>query len=339
MMNVTMSVSTHDSRYSVFGIGNPLLDFIVHADYSFLERVGARAGTMNLIESDLSNRLLGEVGTSCHVPGGSCANTIRGIAWLRQLGTDHQPVYCGAVGGDEVGARYLQEMRRHGVRASVSVKTASTGVSVVVVTPDRERTMFTYLGASREFCVDDVDFERLRSSRYIHFTGYMWDTENQREAVQQSATFAADHGVRVSFDLADPLAVERYRDGFLKWIPGRVDILFANRDELALLTREDGDDATILRRARGLAPVVVMKVGPRGCIVGEGDGHEYVPGNKVAAVDTTGAGDAFAAGLLYGVCRGLSVTAAAGIGCRVGGQMVTVEGCDFRKLSLSGMTA
>ena len=317
---------------SVFGIGNPLLDFIVPAGFELLQTVGATPGTMNLTDNQRMNKILGLTDATHCLPGGSCANTIRGLAWLGSHPGLGPPVYCGAVGDDAIGSRYIRELEDLGIRAAVGRTGDGTGVSIVVVTPDRERTMFTYLGACREFTIGNIDFGLLQESRYLHFVGYMWDTQNQRNAVEESARFVKRHGGRVSFDLADTLVVQRNREYFLSWIPANVDVLFGNRQELSLLTGESGADRLIMQRAGTLAEIVVMKVGPKGCYIGQGSTIESVPAKSVSAVDTTGAGDAFAAGFLHGILSGRNSTTAAESACRLAANVVTVEGCDYSAL-------
>ena len=220
---------------SVYGICNPLLDFIAHEDYGLVESMRTRPGTMNLVDREAMEGLLRRIRRYRNTPGGSGANTVRGIAWLNRGGELQPPLFCGAVGRDAFGDRYIELLGAMGVRTCMNRKESPSGRSVIVVTPDRERTMFTYLGACREFGEADVDFDRLRESCLLHVTGYMWDTDGQKGAVRAAVEAARAARVLVSLDLADPFVVERNRDDFLSWIPGRVDLLFGNREELSLL--------------------------------------------------------------------------------------------------------
>jgi len=326
--------------HSLFGVENPLMDIVAHVDYAFLERFRKQAGTMHLVEHEEVRALLREIRSPRMVPGGSAANTARGVAWLDRGGEardrrpvdSERPVFNGAVGRDETGDEFVERLEAAGVSASIVRKDAPTGVSVILVTPDGERTMNTFLGACRSFEASDVDFDRLERSRMLYLTGYLWDTGNQRAAADSAAAFARSRARRipVAFDLADPFAVRRFRDLFREWIPGRVDILFGNRDELSLLTGAACDEDCVARAAP-FAPLVVMKIGEKGCLVGREGRCDHVPGLPVKAVDTTGAGDAFAAGFLHGMLRDLGPMESARIANRIAARVVGNEGCCYEE--------
>jgi sugar/nucleoside kinase (ribokinase family) len=316
--------------HSVYGVENPLMDIISHVDHGFLARLGKKPGTMNLVEHDEAERLRAALPSFRMIPGGSCANTIRGIAWLgREKGL--KPVFNGSVGRDATGDAYVESIRSFGVHAAITRKDVATGVSVILVTPDGERTMNTYLGACREFSPEDLDADALSVSRILHLTGYLWDTENQRRATQRAVEIARERGITISLDIADPFAVQRYRAEFLPFIPRYADILFANREELSLLTGTTCDEDCI-EAASSLARTVVMKTGAEGCIVSREGRTERVPGVRVKVRDTTGAGDAFAAGFLYGLLEGFDLIPCAEIANRLAASIVEVEGCDYLAL-------
>jgi sugar/nucleoside kinase (ribokinase family) len=308
------------------------MDVIAHVDYEFLRRFGKSPGTMHLVEYAEVAALLGELGPSRTSPGGSAANTARGVAWLS--GRDGQAlrrsVLGGAVGSDPRGEEFSSKIARAGVLASLARKETPTGTSVILVTPDGERTMNTFLGACRDFQLADLDLQRLAASRLLYLTGYLWDTDNQRRAAEHAVEFARSHDPRipVAFDLADPFAVRRYAELFRAWLPGRVDILFGNRDELALLTGGACEEDCVSEAAR-YAPLVVMKTGEKGCLVGWEGRWENVPGLRVDVVDTTGAGDAFAAGFLYGKLLGESPMDCARLANVLAARVVGEEGCTY----------
>ena len=331
--------------HSLYAFENPLMDVIAHVDYDFLRRFGKQPGTMHLVEYDEVTALLREIRSFRTLPGGSAANTARGFAWLacpegRQLreamlgpaaapaGGFPPPVFNGAIGEDQRGGEFAASIAAAGVHASLARKATPTGTSVILVTPDGERTMNTFLGACREFGPADLDLPRLRVSRILYLTGYLWDTENQRRAAEKATSFARDNGIAIAFDLADPFAVRRYAAQFRGWIPGNVDILFGNRDELALLTHAACDEDCIAE-ASSLSPMVVMKLGEKGCLVGWEGKHELVPGVRVTPVDTTGAGDAFAAGFLYGRLAGADPLPSARLANALASRIVGVEGCTY----------
>jgi sugar/nucleoside kinase (ribokinase family) len=335
--------------FSVYGVENPLMDIIAHVETGFPERFGKRPGAMHLVEYGEIETILRGISSSQRIPGGSAANTTRGIAALnRALASAgavcdvEPPVFNGAVGRDDTGDAFERAMGEAGVVASIVRKPLPTGVSLILVTPDGERTMNTHLGACREFQPSDLDLARLARSRLLYLTGYLWDTENQRRAAEAAVEFVRGEGrgIPVAFDLADPFAVRRYGDAFRAWIPRTVDVLFGNRDELAILTGGSCDEDCV-SVAAALAPVVVMKIGEKGCIVGWEGRSLHVPGVPVHAVDTTGAGDAFAAGFLHGRIRGLAPGACAEVANRVASRVVASEGClydsvDGASVSVSG---
>jgi len=333
-----------DTRFpAIAAFCNPLMDVLSYVDEKFLSGIGAKPGTMNLVDLERADEILRRISAGREeprvLPGGSGANTARGFAWLDRDSRLPQPLFFGAVGDDDLGRRYREGLERSGVRSGLVAKAERTGFSVVAVTPDGERTMFTHLGACRLFGPDDVDFSLVVGARALHLTGYMWDTENQRLTAERAAEVAAGSRVVVSLDLADPFVVTRYRDRFGEWIPGRVDLLFGNREEFALLCGTRESDEAILARAAAFAPLVIMKVGARGAYVAAGGRTELVPGISVAARDTTGAGDSFAGAFLFEYLQGRPPAACAGAGNRLASAVVTVEGCDYGAVAESGFSA
>jgi sugar/nucleoside kinase (ribokinase family) len=317
--------------FSVYGVENPLMDIIAHVDFDFLSRLGKKPGTMNLVEYGEIERLLAGLSDYRMIPGGSCANTIRGVAWLCRGTPIPCPVFNGSVGRDGIGDSYIESIKGFGVRPAIPRKETATGVSLILVTPDGERTMNTYLGACREFGPEDLDEDALARSRILHLTGYLWDTENQRRATEKAVGIARERGIMISFDLADPFAVQRYREAYLPFIPRYADILFANREELSLLMGTDCDEDCI-GSASSLSRTVVMKIGAAGCLVSHEGRIERVPGVPVTPRDTTGAGDAFAAGFLHGLLKGREPMQCAVEANRLAAGIVGVEGCDYLAL-------
>ncbi|MFP4562893.1 MAG: adenosine kinase [Spirochaetia bacterium] len=317
----------------ITGIGNPLMDIIVPVDYTTFRNFEAEPGSMNLVENSVTKKILALPFEKTKTPGGSCANTLRGIAWLAGSGYENKPYYMGAVGKDEAGDGFLAILVEQGVEPGVALKDTPTGVSGILVTPDHERTMFTHLGACRDFTLEDVNMDAIRESSYLHIAGYMWDTENQKEAAKEAVKTAGRNGVKVSFDLADPFVVYRYGDELREWLPGKVDLLFANREELSAMTEQKEDEA-IMRIAREYAPFVVMKTGAEGCILRKGDEVIKIPGERVEPVDTTGAGDSFAAGFLYALLEGHGIDTAGRLANRTASRIVTIEGCNYALLDL-----
>lgn len=324
------------SKIPVIGIGNPLMDTITHVDYKVIEILGAEPGSMNLVDIDGLNNVLKHVGDAVETPGGSCANTMRGLAWLLNKDEDFSlPVFSGAVGKDELARRLSSGLKEIGVEPSLSGKAqSSTGVSVILVTPDNERTMFTYLGACRDYSESDSPVYYLdKNPLWLHIAGYMWDTDNQKNAIKYTVEKALRRHVKISFDLADPFVVERYREEFIQWLPGKIDLLFANRTELSYLTGLNGEDEDILEKAGRYAETIIMKVGKKGCWVSRRGYSIHFPCVDIApTTDTTGAGDSFASGFLYGIVKGETFHDCADIANRIASGIVTVEGCNYSNI-------
>lgn len=314
---------------SVYCVENPLLDYVMNESYEWLAGFNAKPRTMQLVEYPLFESLLRASSNHKVFPGGSGANTARALALL--IGPDSQslgrPAYSGAVGHDDAGIHFASILKGMGIELALAEKGLPTGVSGVVVSPDHERTMFTHLGACRLFSVDDVSWDFLETCHYLYSTGYMWDSESERRALEAMVERCRELARPFCFDLADPFVVDRYRAELRDWLPGRVSVLFGNRDELASITECQGGYQEILGRAGELAPLVVMKVGKDGCLINSGDLSFTVAGEAVEPRDTTGAGDGFAAGFLYGLLRGWDLERCGAIANRVASRIVEVEGC------------
>ncbi len=319
----------------LYGVGNPLMDIIVRVPQEALARLGVVPGSMNLVDYERQQEALSAGTIVRQLPGGSCANTVRGVRWLEQaLGSGASGVvaYTGAVGCDREGDGFEALLDTEGVVPLLARKHTPTGSSVILVTPDSQRTMFTYLGACRELAEDDLDLLRVREASILHTTGYMWDTETQERAARSVVATARGSRTLVSFDVADPFVAQRYRDSLLQWIPGNVDVLFANQEELQELTGRD-DERAVLHAAAELAPTVAMKTGARGCIVMHRGTECRSAAHPAERVDTTGAGDAFAAGYLFGLAHGLDAAASAAAANILAAGIVSVDGCNYDALS------
>jgi sugar/nucleoside kinase (ribokinase family) len=297
-----------------------------------LDALAAKKGTMNLVDRNGMERVLSKLDAYTNIPGGSAANTLRGISWLNggeQLG---DLLYCGAVGPDARGKAYSDALKRAGVEVRVATKTLPTGCSVILVTPDHERTMFTHLGACREYGTEDLDLGALADSKIFYATGYMWDTENQKGAVKRAIQTCRERGVPIYFDLADPFVVERYHEEFRSWLPSRIDVLFGNRDEFKILFGPDLEDRQLLEKASEVSPVLLLKTGCDGCLVSDGGAIRQIESFCVDPLDTTAAGDCFSAAYVFATLRGHPPVAAARLANRLAASIVTVVGCDFSNL-------
>lgn len=322
----------------VYGIGNPLMDIVMSGTLGDLERLGVAPGSMNLVDHNTQAEVLRSGTDPIRLPGGSAANTLRGAAFLSAGST--RPVrisYSGAVGSDDMARQFAEGLAEVGVRPLLATVDAPTGSSAILVTPDLERTMFTHLGACRLFCEDHVDERVLAESDWLYTTGYMWDTESQERAVTGAIALAGESGTRVAFDIADPFVVERYRDRLVEYLPGRIDLIFGNEEELSRLTGYSGPPEGLAAAARRFAPIVALKIGRRGCVVASEEGVAHVEGFTVDARDTTGAGDAYAGGFLYAMVTGSNLKEAARLANRLAAAVVTVQGCRYTDLDAAAI--
>jgi fructokinase len=317
----------------IYGIGNPLMDVICRVSFDRFKKMNAVPGSMNLVDQPIYDKISDVLEGCYRSAGGSSANTLRGIAWLDNSSKKKErPLFVGGIGDDLIGRDFAAKLEDTGVISRMVKKELPSGVSCILVTPDYERTMFTYLGACRGLSTGDLVPEEITSSCYLHITGYMWDTPNQEECTKRAVSIAMEAGIPVSFDIADPFVVERYRDNIMEWLPGKVNLLFANRDELRALTLNQGSDEDVLKAAADLSAVVVMKTGAEGCMIYE-KGIITSPGEKVVPQDTTGAGDSFAAGFLYALLKGKDLETCGRMGNRLASMIVQVEGCNYDSLS------
>ncbi len=321
----------------VFGIGNPLIDIIVRVEESDLLTLGIHKGTMALIQKERMDELLlfskaKETSYSC---GGSCPNTIIALA---SLGIE--TTLAGKVGNDENGRRYAETLKALHVHNELAITDEEpTGSTVILVTPDSERSMNTFLGANRLYEAGDINEKSLSNADFFHFTGYMWDTKSQQKAITKALTIAKQHATTISFDVADPFAVGRYRDTFLKIIEQKCDIVFANREEARILF-DNYDPYECCRSMGKLCETAIVKNGKKGSFISHKQEIFSVPvKGPVVPVDTTGAGDVYAAGFLYGQCKGYTIAESGTIASILAGQIITQRGAQFSKEQAAGLRA
>jgi sugar/nucleoside kinase (ribokinase family) len=288
-------------KYDVLGIGNAIFDVLVQTDEGFLSRHGMTKGGMSLIDESRAAAIYRDMGPATKMSGGSAANTIVGIA---SLGA--RAVYVGKVRDDEVGRLYTNDIRAAGV--AFETKSAgngpATGCSYILVTPDGERTMNTYLGAAQDLTPADIDADQVAAAAIVYLEGYLWDPKSAKEAFVKAAKIAHEAGRRVALTLSDAFCVDRYRDEFLELMrSGTADLVFANEAELRSLYQTSDFDAA-LKQLRNDVGLGVVTRSEKGCVVASKDGVTAVPAFPVKkVVDTTGAGDLFAAGFLFGLSR------------------------------------
>jgi sugar/nucleoside kinase (ribokinase family) len=292
------------SKYDVLGIGNAIFDVLVQTDEGFLNRHGMTKGGMALIDQDRATAIYNDMGPATKISGGSAANTIVGVA---SLGA--RAAYVGKVRDDEIGRLYTHDIRSAGVAFETKPADGgpATGCSYILVTSDGERTMNTYLGAAQELTPADIDPDQVAAASFVYLEGYLWDPKSAKEAFVKAATVAHQAGRQVALTLSDSFCVDRYRGEFLELMRnGTVDLVFANEAELHSLY-QTSDFETALKQLRNDIGFAAVTRNEKGCVVASKEGVTAVPAFPVRkVVDTTGAGDLFAAGFLFGLSRGVS---------------------------------
>jgi len=290
-----------DAKYDVLGIGNAIFDVLVQTDEGFLGRHGMTKGGMALIDEARATAIYADMGPATEMSGGSAANTIVGIA---NLGA--RAAYVGKVRDDQIGRLYTHDIRAAGVAFETPAAAGgpATGCSYILVTPDGERTMNTYLGAAQDLTPSDIDAAQIAAASVIYLEGYLWDPKSAKEAFVKAATIAHGAGRQVALTLSDSFCVDRYRDEFLDLMrKGTVDLVFANEAELHSLYQTSDFD-TALKQLQSDTKLGVVTRSEKGCVVASKDGAVAVPAFPIQKlVDTTGAGDLFAAGFLFGLVR------------------------------------
>jgi len=300
------------SRYDVLGIGNAIVDVIARAEDDFLEAQGMNKGSMALIDEARAKAIYDAMGPATESSGGSAANTIAGVA---SFGA--RAAFVGKVRDDELGRAFAHDIRSINVAFDTKAATGgpSTARCYIMVTPDGERTMNTYLGAAQDLKPSDIDEAQVAAAEVVYLEGYLWDPPQAKEAFVKAAGIAHKNGRRVALTLSDSFCVDRYRGEFLDLIrKGTVDIVFANEHELRSLY-ETADFAVASMALQKDAKLAVVTRSEKGCVVIDKDAMTAVPAAPVTQVaDVTGAGDLFAAGFLVGLARGKDHKTAARLG-------------------------
>jgi adenosine kinase len=309
-----------DAKYDVLGVGNAIFDVLVKTDEAFLASHGMTKGSMALIDETRAASIYRDMGPATEMSGGSAANTIVGIS---SLGA--RAAFVGKVKDDQIGRMYAHDIRAAGV--TFTTRPASdgpaTGCSYILVTGDGERTMNTHLGAAQKLAPADIDANEIAASRIVYLEGYLWDPKDAKDAFVKASKIAHEAGRQVALTLSDAFCVDRYRGEFVELMRnGTIDLIFANEAELHSLY-ETSDFDTALTQLREDAKLGVVTRSEKGCVVASKDGVIAVPAAPVETiVDTTGAGDLFAAGFLFGHVRNFGFENAGKLGALAAAEVI-----------------
>jgi len=299
------------TRYDVIGIGNAIVDVLVHTGDDFLNSEGLIKGAMSLVDAERSADLYSKCGPAIECSGGSAANTIAALASLGSTSA-----YIGKVRDDQLGTVFGHDIRALGIDFDTAPASdgPATATCLVLVTDDAERTMQTYLGACVGLGPEDIDEDYISAADVTYMEGYLWDPEAAKEAFLKAAKIAHRFDRQVSLSLSDPFCVDRHRDEFRDLVKNHVDILFANEEEIMSLYQVENFD-TALQAVREDCKIAALTRSEKGSVVVAGDEVHVVDAEPVEkVVDTTGAGDAYAAGFLHGLTKGHDLAVAARMG-------------------------
>jgi sugar/nucleoside kinase (ribokinase family) len=308
------------AKYDVLGIGNAIVDVIARAEDDFLVRHGMNKGAMALIDEARAEAIYASMGPSTQISGGSAANTIAGVA---SFGA--RAAFVGKVKDDPLGKAFAHDIRATGV--AFATKAAADGPatarSYILVTPDGERTMNTYLGAAQNLTPADIDAGEIAAAGITYLEGYLWDPPHAKEAFRKAAEIAHASDRLVALTLSDAFCVDRYRDEFLNLMrTGAVDLVFANESELISLYQTSDFDSAIAA-LRGDVKLAAVTRSEKGCVVVSRDENEVVAAAPIDRfVDATGAGDLFAAGFLFGLARDADMRTAAQLGAVAAAEVI-----------------
>ena len=308
------------STAEVVGVGNAIVDVIAQVDDSFIADHELNRGSMTLIDEPRAEQLTELMPPGLKESGGSAANTMVGVASFGQTAA-----YIGKVRNDALGDVFIHDIREAGVQFDVTPASSgpATARCLIQVTPDGQRTMNTFLGASSVLTTDDIDEQLVAQAKVLYCEGYLWDLEEAKQAIRHAMGIAKANGVTTSLTLSDPFAVDRHRDEWLDLIADRVDLLFGNRDEVySLLGTDDRDH--IIGRLRDMAETTCVTMGSSGSMIITPNEVLEIPVVEVdERVDTTGAGDLYAAGVLAGLAQGQSLDVAGRMGSCAAAEIIT----------------
>jgi sugar/nucleoside kinase (ribokinase family) len=312
-----------NARFDVTAIGNAIVDVLAQATDELLEEQRLPKGAMSLINADEAEYLYSIMGPGVEASGGSAGNTIAGLAML-----GGRCAFIGKVADDQLGRVYAHDLRASGVTYDTPPlrNGMPTARCLIFVTPDAQRTMQTFLGASSQLGPEDLNLDYITSSKVLYIEGYMWDQPRAKQAIRDAALKAQQAGVKVAFTTSDAFCVDRFRDEFLDLIEHHVDILFANEAEiLSLYQVENFDDA--LQHVRGHSEIAALTRSEKGSVVlANGEVHVIDAEKGVEVVDTTGAGDAYAAGFLYAYTQGRDLHTAGRLGSVLAAEVISHMG-------------
>ncbi|MEA2037673.1 MAG: adenosine kinase [Nanoarchaeota archaeon] len=314
-------------KHDVVSIGNPLMDILIDVEEDFLKEINLVKGNMHLVDEKTIEEIEGKLDKNKIklAPGGSEANTLTALAML-----GHKVVYFGKVAEDAHGEQYHNKLVESGVISKVIKVGGVTGRAVTFITPDSERTFATHLGVAPELEDNEINEGDIMEARFLHLTAYILLSEKTRKAAMLALEIAKKNNVKVCFDVADPNVVKGNKDIIKSVIEDYADIVIANEEEAKAFTGQEAESA--VETLSKLVGIAVVKIGREGSLIKEKDSIIRIPGFKANAVDTTGAGDIYAAGFLYGLLNDFSLDVCGKIASFIASKVVEVKGARLEKM-------
>lgn len=322
-------------KHDITSVCNALMDILIEATDHDLQTLGLKKGVMHLVDSRRQAEVLNYFENKHKTTelGGSSLNAIRTLAAL-----GHKTVFAGMINDDEFGTQIKSRMNHLGIKSFLGGHfSESTGSCIVLITPDGERTMNTNLGASRLYDKTHIPHEEIADSQMLHFCGYQWDTSEQKEAVMLAIQTAHKNNTLISFDIADPFVVDRNRDDFIRLISEEADIIFANKEEAKILFRSTPEEAG--KRIADTGSIAVIKLGAEGALICKGNEQFRISPVPTSVVDTTAAGDMFAAGFLHGFLKGRSMDICGKIAATLASDVISRVGASVSHEALKKASA
>ena len=316
-------------KYQVVGIGNAMVDVLTHMDESFLQAEGIEKGIMQLIDRQRAVDLYGKVGPAIEMSGGSAANTIAGVAHLGGA-----CAYVGKVRDDQLGAIFAHDLRAQGAdyetRFAPADTEQETGRCIVIVTPDGERSMNTYLGVTEHLHPSDIDESQMAEAEWIFLEGYRFDGPDSHEAFAKAIAACKQASGKVSITLSDPFCIERHRAAFARMLREDVDLLFCNRAEMTSMYQTDNLDAALKLAAEDVE-IIACTDSEKGAYIVAGGQRWHAPAVPTRIVDATGAGDLFAGAFLWGLTHGFDPQISGRMGCVAASEVISHLGARVEK--------
>lgn len=311
-------------QYAVTSVCNALVDILIEIEETDVEKYGLTKGIMHLVDSEKQKNLLRDLRENEKTTelGGSSMNAIRALAMLRK-----KTVFAGMVGDDEYGDLISRRLSELGIVSKLKLGSDSTGTCLVLVTPDGERTMNTCLGASCLYGTEIVPHDEIAASEVFHFCGYQWSSEDQREGIKSAIETAKKQSTKISFDIADPFVVEMHKEDFIRTIENDADIVFANEKEAQMLYGLNPQETAL--QISKLGKLAVIKLGADGALIANQGKLISIPAVETKVVDTTAAGDMFAAGFLHGLTSSLSLTECGHIAASLASDVISRYGANL----------